>query len=157
MKNQWEMLSVAIAIASRAHCTVLDKGGQPYILHPMRVMNNVSKTDPELMQIAILHDVVEDSEYTVDDLIEEGFSPRVVDALVKLTHIPNVSYKQYIKSIKTNVDATLVKISDIEDNSQISRLKGLREKDINRMIKYNRAYMYLTNKISEYEYDNEQK
>lgn len=154
MSHQCKMLSVAIALSARVFENVMDKGGQPYILHKIRVMNSMPEDDFELRQIAVMHDVVEDTDITFEDLIKMGFSARVVDALVLLTHLPQDSYELYIKEIKKNPDARQVKKADIEDNSKVSRLKGVREKDIERMVKYNRAYLYLTDKMSEYEYLN---
>lgn len=156
-RNQWKMLSTAIALASDKHHGVLDKGGRPYILHVLRVMNAMPDDDPELRQIAVMHDVVEDTDVTFDRLIEMGFSSRVVDGLVALTHMPQDSYTLYIKGIKKNTDSRKVKLADLKDNSNITRLKGISEKDIQRMVKYQRAYLYLTDKMSEYEYSNGEK
>lgn len=153
-RNQWKMLSTAIALASEKHHGVLDKGGKPYILHVLRVMNAMPEDDPELRQIAVMHDVVEDTDVTFEQLIQMGFSARVVDALVRLTHMPHDSYTNYIRGINANDDSRQVKLADLKDNSNITRLKGVSEKDINRMIKYQRSYLYLTGKMSEYEYVN---
>lgn len=142
-------LSKAINIASITHMSVTDKGGHPYILHPLRVMNAVQAIDPfdyELMAIAVLHDTVEDGDVTFDYLEEQGFSDRVVDALRLLTHSPGVSYPKYIEAMRYNRDALLVKRADIDDNSKLSRLKGIKEKDIKRLNKYVEAYY----QVSEY-------
>lgn len=153
-RNQWKMLSTAIALASEKHHGVLDRGGKPYTLHVLRVMDAMPEYDPELRQIAVMHDVVEDTDVTFERLIEMGFSARVVDALVALTHMPQDSYTHYIRTIKQNADARQVKLADLKDNSNITRLKGVSEKDINRMVKYQRSFLYLTEKMSEYEYIN---
>lgn len=138
------MLGRAIAIASIAHQNQKDKGGNAYILHPMRIMMRLRTDDSELMSIAILHDVAEDSpEWTLDKLREEGFSERVLSALSLLTHDPYTSYEDYIKAIGTNPDARRVKMEDLRDNSDITRLKGISEKDFRRMEKYQRAFRYL--------------
>ena len=138
------MLGKAIAIASEVHELQKDKGGNAYILHPIRLMMRLRTTDEELMQIAILHDVIEDSPaWNLNDLTSRGFSERVVDALELLTHDPKDSYQEYVKRIATNEDAVRVKIEDLRDNSDITRLKGLREKDLRRMEKYHRAYLFL--------------
>lgn len=141
------LLGTAIAIASCVHESQKDKGGNAYILHPMRIMMRLRTDDEELMQIAILHDVVEDSkgEWTIDRLWGEGFSARVCGALELLTHDHNDSYEEYIKKISTNKDALRVKLEDLRDNSDITRLKGVRQKDFERVIKYNKAYAYLKN------------
>jgi len=152
--NQWEMLSKAIALAAEKFNGVLDKGGKPYTLHLIRVMSAMPDDDPELQQIAVLHDVVEDTDITLKDLINMGFSPRVIDALKLLTHDADDSYIKYILGVKSNPDCIKVKIADLKDNSNISRLKGISDKDVKRMIKYQRSYMFLTDKMSEYEYTN---
>ncbi len=139
------MLGTAIAIAATIHETQTDKGGNAYILHPIRIMMRLRTDDEELMSIAILHDVVEDSKgvVTLEFLKEKGFSDRVVTALTLLTHDKDVPYDQYIRRIATNRDATLVKLGDLKDNSDLSRLKGVRAKDFERHEKYIRAYTYL--------------
>lgn len=137
------MLDKAIAIAAKAFEGVYDRGGKPYILHCLYVMTKVDNNDPELMTIAVLHDLLEDTDWTVDKLVAEGFSLRVVMALSLLTHAPDVSYDDYIRNIATNNDARRVKIEDLKHNSDITRMKGLREKDFKRLEKYHRAYEYL--------------
>lgn len=79
-----------------------------------------------------------------DDLRFIGFKNRVVSALELLTHVENLSYDDYIKAISFNEDARLVKLADLKDNSDITRLKGLRKKDLERMEKYHRSYIYLS-------------
>lgn len=138
------MLGKAIKIAAEAFENVKDKGGQPYILHCLRVMDNLHTKDEELKTIAVLHDVLEDTKITADDLRFIGFKNRVVSALEFLTHVENLSYDDYIKAISFNEDARLVKLADLKDNSDITRLKGLRKKDLERMEKYHRSYIYLS-------------
>ena len=137
------MLSKAIAIASVAFEGKSDKGGKPYILHCLHVMHKVGPDDHELMQIAVLHDVVEDTSWDFDGLKSEGFSNRVIDALKLLTHEKGVPYEDYIKGIATNEDARKVKLADLKHNSDITRMKGLRKKDFDRLEKYHRSYEYL--------------
>jgi (p)ppGpp synthase/HD superfamily hydrolase len=137
------MLGTAIALAARIHEPQKDKGGKPYILHPLRLMMRLRCDDEELMSIAVLHDVVEDSEVTISDLTDMGFSKRVTDALFLLTHMKGDSYEAYIRKIGTSRDATLVKLEDLRDNSDITRLKGLTEKDHARLMKYNKSFVYL--------------
>lgn len=139
------MLSKAIALAAKVFEGKNDKGGKPYIMHCIRVMNGVNQNDPELMQIAILHDVIEDSDYTINDLMTLGFSKRVISALVLLTHRQEVPYEDYIRAIASNKDAVAVKLSDLKDNSDITRLKGLRKKDFDRLEKYSKAFVHLNN------------
>jgi (p)ppGpp synthase/HD superfamily hydrolase len=139
------MLAKAIALAANVFENKTDKSGQPYILHCLRVMNGVDQNDSELMQIAILHDVVEDTDITLQYLSSTGFSTRVIVALNLLTHKETDTYEDYIKGIATNKDAVAVKLSDLKDNSNITRLKGLRKKDFDRIEKYHKAFVYLSN------------
>lgn len=141
-RNQNILLAKAIAIASEAHVKQLDKGDKAYILHPLRVMYSMPQDDPEMMQIAVMHDVVEDSDWTFEALRAEGFSERVLAALELLTH-SDEDYDTYIDRISTNTDATHSKLGDLSDNSDITRLKGIREKDFERMKKYHRSYLKL--------------
>lgn len=139
-------LGTAIALASQVHEKQLDKGGKAYILHPLRVMMRLRTDDEELMMIAILHDVVEDSdgEITAATLRNMGFSDRVVDGVMALTKRPNEDYDTFIRRCALNEDAKLVKKEDLKDNSDITRLKGLRKKDFERLERYSRAFVYLS-------------
>jgi len=137
-----EQLSTAINLAVEAHSGVYDKGGSPYILHPLHLMNQFL-FDPELAAIAVLHDVVEDSEVTIDGLIELGFTNRVIDAVDLLTHRSSDSYDEYINKICMNADAIKVKRKDLEHNSDITRLKGVTDNDLQRMAKYHRSFLIL--------------
>lgn len=137
------MLSTAIAITAGVFENVNDKGGQPYILHCLNVMNQMDPTDHELMSIAVLHDVIEDSGYSLDYLRSKGFSERVIDGVKALTHEKGVPYMDYIRNIAHNPDARKVKMADLRHNSDIMRMKGLREKDFRRLEKYHTAYEYL--------------
>ena len=142
------MLGKAVEIAAHAHVHQKDKGGNAYILHPIRLMMRLRTDDEELMCIAVLHDVIEDHAhlehgYRFKDLEDAGMSERVLEALELLTHDKNEDYMSYIKRISTNIDATRVKLEDLRDNSDITRLKGLREKDFERIEKYHRAFLYL--------------
>lgn len=137
-----KMLGLAIEIAVAAHKGQVDKGGYPYILHPLHLMNQLM-FDLELAAIAVLHDVVEDSRWSLEALKAQGFTPRVITALGLLTHEKGDSYSEYIAKISTNLDAIRVKRKDLEHNSDITRLKGLRDKDLERMAKYHQAFMDL--------------
>lgn len=141
------MLAKAIAIASKVFEETNDKGGQPYILHCLRVMNKMDHKDHELMTIAILHDVPEDFPiaYPMSYFAKEGFSDRVLKALSLLSHDKEkVSYDDYIEAIASNKDAVKVKLADLEDNTNITRLKGIGKKDLDRMEKYHRSFLYLS-------------
>lgn len=140
MKN---MLGRAIEIAVTAHAGQVDKGGRPYILHPLWVMDKVRHLGDDYMIVAILHDVVEDSSWTIEELIRFGFNQDTMYALSLLTHVKGVSYDDYIKAISTDPIAKAVKLRDLEHNTKVTRLKGLRKKDFDRLEKYHRAYTYL--------------
>lgn len=137
-------LGIAIAITAEGFKNVLDKGNQPYILHCLRVMNNLNTNDWELKAIAVMHDNLEDGVCTAKDLINLGFSMRVIDTLMDLTHNKKDSYEDYIKRISLNEDAVKIKLADLKDNSDITRLKGLTKKDFDRIEKYHKAYVYLS-------------
>lgn len=144
--NQERMLSKAIAITAEAFVGKLDKGDEPYILHCLHVMNIVGKKtekDSEMMQIAVMHDLIEDTDWTLADLESAGFSKRVVKGVAAMTHDPHETYMQYINVIANNKDARVVKMVDLKHNSDITRMKGLRQKDFERLEKYHKAFAYL--------------
>lgn len=141
MKN---VLATAIALAAKAHEYQTDRGGHAYILHPLRMMMRLRTNDDELMAIAVLHDVLEDTDYDYEDLQTMGFSIRILDGVRALTRFETESYDQFIKRCAINPDAKLVKREDLRDNSDITRLKGLRQKDFERLEKYSRAFIYLS-------------
>lgn len=140
-------LGTAIAIAAQAFKNKKDKGGKPYILHCLHVMNKMKyHNDEELMIIAVLHDLIEDTEYTSAVLKTIGFSDRVLNALMYLTHHKDDDYMDYIEAMKMHCnDAVLVKLQDLRHNSDITRMKGLRDKDFKRLEKYHKAYSFLSN------------
>jgi (p)ppGpp synthase/HD superfamily hydrolase len=137
------MLGRAIEIAATAHAGQVDKGGKPYILHPLWVMDRVRHLGEDYMIVAVLHDVIEDSDWTTKQLLEEGFDPEIVYSLDTLTHKKGIDYDLYIKVIALNPMAKAVKLRDLEHNTKVTRLKGLRKKDFDRLEKYHRAYTYL--------------
>jgi (p)ppGpp synthase/HD superfamily hydrolase len=152
--QQQRMLALAIQIAATAHLHQLDQGKKAYILHPLRVMNNLTIQDPELQQIAILHDVMEDChEWTLQRLRELGFSERVLAALALMTksqedfEAGDEGYFNYIRRMFSNLDAMLVKIADLTDNSDLTRMKGLRDKDMLRTMKYMKSFAMLRDEI----------
>jgi len=136
------MLARAIQIASEAHVNQTDKQGKPYILHPLWVMNKVRHLGEEYMIVGVLHDLVEDTDWTIEKLREEGFHENILLALT-LLDMRAGSYEGNIELIATNEYATQVKLRDLEHNSKITRLKDVREKDFERIKKYNKAYNYL--------------
>ena len=132
-------LQRAIEIALEAHKGALDKGGNPYILHPLRLM--LQMDSEEEMIVAILHDVVEDSEkWSFDKLHKEGFSKKIINSLRSVTkENENEDYEKFIdRSIKDKIGRK-VKIADISDNLDISRLTKVTDKDILRINKYKKA------------------
>lgn len=137
-------LAKAIRIASAAFEAKTDKGGKPYILHCLQVMHALHTTDEELMTIAVFHDLIEDTGWTLTQLYDEGFSHRVVSGVDCLTHHEDEDYDTYIRRIATNEDARKVKREDLRTNSDITRMKGLREKDFRRLEKYHKAFAFLS-------------
>ena len=135
-------LQRAIEIAVSAHKTQKRKDGSPYILHPLRLMMTVESDDEKM--VAVLHDVVEDTEVTFSDLEAEGFSMQVLDALRLVTHEPGQAYEDYIADIKPNDIARSVKLADLKDNGNLYALPQIGSKDLTRFEKYHRAFKTLT-------------
>ena len=137
------ILDRAKAIATSAHEGQVDKAGKPYIKHPMRVMN-MGKTVEEKIA-GVLHDVVEDSDWTFEMLEKEGIPKDVMDALKCVTKLSeDEDYDHFIERVKTNPLAVKVKLNDLKDNMDITRLGEVTEKDLARLNKYIRAYRQLT-------------
>ena len=136
-------LARAIAIAAEAHREQLDKNGAPYILHPVRVMMKMGTE--EAMMAAVLHDVVEDSGWTLEQLRSEGFSERVVTAVAHLTKRPSEEgdYDASIRRVMEDPLARKVKIADLEDNMDPKRLRQINERDVERLKKYHGAWLAL--------------
>ena len=130
-------LSIAIIISTRAHDRQYDKAGKPYIFHPLRVMMNVESMDAKI--VAVLHDIIEDTNLTVYDLVMEGFSNEIIDAIECLTKRENEDYMDFIRRCKTNDIVKIVKLADIEDNSDLSRIENPTEEDYERNRKYKKA------------------
>ena len=137
------MLERAIGIAVEAHKGQLDKGGNPYILHPLRVMMSV---DLELEKIvAVLHDVVEDSNWTFEALLAEGFSNEVIEALKSVTKkSDNEDYDSFIQRAIRNPIGRKVKIADLRDNLDVTRISDITDKDVKRINKYKKALKLLS-------------
>lgn len=130
------MLSAAILLATNAHAGQYDKAGQPYILHPLKVLHYTKSTDEELQCIAVLHDVVEDCDVSWEDLVRAGMSDRVIRGVMALTKQRGQSYDEYKNLVFANVDAMRVKLADLRHNSDIRRLKGISERDKARILRY---------------------
>ena len=144
----------AVEIAAKAHAGVRDKQGQPYLYHPLRVMLGVEDEDARI--VAALHDVVEDTNVTLDDLRAEGFSEPIIEALALVTHKDkSIPYSEYVILAKGNRIARQVKLSDLRDNTSLNRilLRGDKlEADGRRIQKYLLSYRFLTDQISEADY-----
>lgn len=132
------MLEKAILIATKAHNGQLDKGGQPYILHPLRVMQSCNSDLEKIC--AVLHDVIEDTNISLNELREEGFSEEVLVILDLLTKKEQEDYSTFIDRINTNETACRVKIADLQDNMNLSRIKSPSIEDKKRVEKYMDAF-----------------
>lgn len=136
-------LQRAIEIATEAHKGKFDKAGRDYIGHPLRVME-MGKTEEEKI-VGVLHDVVEDTDWTFEKLAEEGFSDEVITALKCVTKTSeSENYDNFIDRVKKNPLAVAVKINDLTDNMDIRRLPYLSDKDVKRLKRYLKAYKRLT-------------
>lgn len=142
----WQ-LSNMLQIATQRHDGQFDKGGNPYILHALKVMHYTRSQDEEVQCVALGHDVIED---TFDDpyqgkifLGAHGFSQRVIDGIWAMTKLPGQSYEEYKEAVKANDDAVVVKMADLRHNTDIRRLKGVTEKDVQRMTRYHQFYLEL--------------
>jgi (p)ppGpp synthase/HD superfamily hydrolase len=134
-------LERAIAIAAMAHEGQVDKGGAPYILHPLQVMLRLQ--DPQARTVAVLHDVVEDSPVSLEDLREQGFSEGVLSALEALTKREGEDYQAFVERAGRDPLARQVKLADLAENSDLSRIPAPSAKDLERVAKYRRAIDYL--------------
>ena len=136
------ILDRAKEIAKVAHEGQVDKAGKPYIEHPMRVMKMGKSREEKIA--GVLHDVVEDSEWTFEMLEKEGIPKDVMDALRCVTKLSeDEDYDHFIARVKTNPLAVRVKLNDLKDNMDITRLEKVTEKDLTRLNKYIRAYRQL--------------
>lgn len=135
-------LERAIEIATQAHQGQFDKAGRDYIGHPLRVME-MGKSKNEKI-VGVLHDVIEDTDWTFEKLAEEGFSQEIISALRCVTKLSeNENYDDFIDRVKKNPLAVAVKINDLTDNMDIRRLPYLSDKDVKRLKKYLKAYKRL--------------
>ena len=131
----------AMKLCFDAHKDQVDKSGLPYVFHPFHLAEQM--TDEDTTVVALLHDVVEDSPYTFDDLKEMGFSESVLAALRLLTHDESVPYMEYVAAIKPNPIARAVKLADLRHNSDLSRVDEVTEKALQRREKYLKALALL--------------
>ena len=135
-------LERAIEIATEAHRGQFDKAGNDYIEHPLRVMAAGKTTNEKI--VGVLHDVVEDSDWTFEQLVADGFSEEVIEALRCITKLSDAEpYDKFIARIKKNKLAVAVKLNDLSDNMDIRRLPYLSDKDVKRLKRYLKAYKQL--------------
>ena len=132
---------LALKLCFAAHKDQQDKSGMPYVFHPFHLAEQMQTEETTI--VALLHDVVEDTDYTLEDLAAMGFDPVVIEALTLLTHDENVPYMEYVRTIKDNPVAKEVKIADLQHNSDLSRLDSVDEKALARREKYLKALALL--------------
>lgn len=146
-----KQLSIAIALAATRHAGQFDKGGMPYSLHVLKVMHYTKSDDLEILMIAVLHDIVEDTGITYQELHEMGFTDCVIGGIRLLTKIPGQSADEYKAGLLTSRDAIIVKLADLRHNSDIRRLKGVTEKDVKRVVKYHNMWLELSAALESWE------
>ena len=137
-----DMTKKALKLCFEAHKDQIDKSGMPYVFHPFHLAEQMK--DEKTTVVALLHDVVEDTIYTFDNLVEMGFDSDIIDALRLLTHDESVPYMEYVAQIKNNKIAKTVKLADLMHNSDLTRLDHIDEKVIERKAKYTDAIKFLT-------------
>lgn len=151
-----DMTKKAIKLIYEKHKNQYDKAGIPYVLHPLHVAEQMQ--DEHRTIVGLLHDIVEDTDVTFEQLTQMGFPEEVIEALKCLTHKENVDYFDYVKNIGTNPIATDVKIADLEHNSDLTRLNEITDWDLMRVEKYKKCIEYLKNikylREQEQEYSN---
>lgn len=146
-------LDNALILATKHFKGITDKSGAPYVLHCLRVMMTVETMEQKM--VAVMHDLVEDTPFTLENVREHGFSEDVVNALALVTHDANTSYADYIVAAKANPIARQVKLADLKDNTSLERLlfrEDRAETDRKRIQKYVLSYQFLTDKIDETSY-----
>lgn len=140
-----KQIKLAKSISKKAHAGQYDLGGHDYFKHPSKVVDTVKHYGENYEIVAWLHDVVEDSEYTLNDLKRMGFNKSVIEAVGILTKNSSMTYDDYLSVIKANKIARKVKIADITHNSDLTRLKKITKGSITRSEKYKTALKYLNN------------
>ncbi|VVP68838.1 hypothetical protein PS910_00444 [Pseudomonas fluorescens] len=134
-------LERAIAVAARAHEGQRDKGGSAYILHPLRVMMRVQTAEQRI--VAVLHDVLEDSGITLSDLAREGFKLKILAAVLALSRRKGEAYEDFVVRVGDDPLARIVKLADLADNSDLSRIPCPGASDLDRLTRYQQASAYL--------------
>lgn len=136
------MLELALSIATEAHRGQFDKAGVDYVEHPIYVASQVDSEEEKA--VALLHDVIEDSSVTAEELLNAGLPETVVTAVQILSKKKRQDYQTYLKTVKSNSLARAVKLADLKHNSDLSRLETITDKDLERLEKYKKAIDYLS-------------
>lgn len=136
----------ALKLAFEKHYGQVDISGVPYIFHPFYIAEKMDDEDSTI--VALLHDVIEDTDTSLDDLKKLNFNNNIIEALSYMTHHKNIDYFDYIKNLSNNSLALKVKIEDIKHNMDLTRLNIITEKDKFRLEKYKKALEYLQNKLA---------
>jgi (p)ppGpp synthase/HD superfamily hydrolase len=147
MKIEADLLERAIQLAVKAHAGQKDRYGAPYILHPLRVMQRVNSVPEKI--VAVLHDVVEDTSWSLDELAREGFPKKIVTAIDCLTKREGEDYEAFVRRSASNPLARRVKLADLEDNMDLRRMNAVTEKDVPRLAKYLKAWGEISEAITE--------
>ncbi len=143
MRTDYEILSKALALAIKWHSGAVDKGGNAYIFHPILVALQLDTIEEKT--VALLHDIVEDTSVTLADLEKEGFSLEIIQAIDSITQRDGENRENYLQRVKANKIACAVKIADLINNSDLSRIFMPKEIDYERVKKYEREINFLTN------------
>lgn len=137
-----ELTKKALKLSFEAHKNQFDKSGVPYVYHPFHLAEQMETEETTI--VALLHDVVEDTTFSLDDLSAAGFPGNVIDAIALMTHDKSVPYLDYVAKIKSNPIARVVKLADLKHNSDVTRLDAVDEKAMKRIQKYDEAIRLLT-------------
>lgn len=143
----------ALALVAEHFQGMVDKDGEPYVMHCIRVMMGID--DPQGQLVGLMHDLVEDTAVTTDELSGRGFSTAVVEAVELVTHKPQDSYAEYVVRLKSNPLARAAKLSDLRDNASLGRVlyrESSTDKDANRIQRYILSYQFLCDRIDESSY-----
>ena len=131
----------ALKLCFEAHKNQMDKSGMPYVFHPFHLAEQMQTEETTV--VALLHDLVEDTDYTIEDLTSMGFDKSITDAIALLTHADDVEYMNYVREIKNNPIARAVKLADLKHNSDLTRLDVVDQKALSRREKYLKAIALL--------------
>jgi len=144
--SEQDMIKKAYDYAAKAHAGQFDKGGKPYIEHVKHVADRING-DNNAKIVALLHDVVEDTDYTFEDIAAEGFEDCILEALRIITKNTDIEYMEYIDNISSNELACKVKIVDLKHNMDLTRIPNPTDYDYRRIEKYKKALEYLEKNI----------